>query len=327
MASYTQLTIKDACEILGLYDERDPTSLKALSPGISNSNYLVEFANDPWLLLKVSNDKNFSELQEEQKILSALHKIDLSFCLPALKTHNDHLVYQWRGLSGVVYPFLRGHLRVDKDSSFCYDIGKKLAELHLKTQNLTGLRDYRSVSVSPEEILETVQDPAQNSAIERECLDFKTHWNELKQTLDLDSALSHIPELKQAIIHGDLYHDNVMWGEDGEMLAFLDFEQSGWGPCLFDLAVSISDCCWDPKLNKYSKELFQAYLSGYEEIRKLPQPERTFLPHFVHFGLMSIALWRVKRFNLKKIVPGKTSLYKELLERSKILFHDDTKPI
>ena len=57
MASYTQIEIHEAQEILKLYGLGEIKKITPLSLGISNSNYKVELI-DHKILLKISNDKN-----------------------------------------------------------------------------------------------------------------------------------------------------------------------------------------------------------------------------------------------------------------------------
>ena len=130
MGDYTKLTHKDASEILKIYGKEglEGLELKALSLGISNSNYKVVTEQET-LLLKVSNDKNHDELGEEMELLKLLGQKGFHYSLMPFKTKNDELTYQYNDLYGVVFPFVDGIPPGPSDQS-CYEIGKALALLH-----------------------------------------------------------------------------------------------------------------------------------------------------------------------------------------------------
>lgn len=76
MGSYTKINIEKAQDIINIYfDNKEISSLSALSLGISNSNYKIVLKSKEEYLLKISNDKDINELNREQKILSHLKKI------------------------------------------------------------------------------------------------------------------------------------------------------------------------------------------------------------------------------------------------------------
>ena len=47
------------------------------------------------------------------------------------------------------------------------------------------------------------------------------------------------------LIHQDLFPDNLLVDERGELAAMLDLEQATYGPLLYDLAVALNAWCWD----------------------------------------------------------------------------------
>ena len=71
MGDYTKLGMAEANQILKLYDIGSLRSFVGLSLGISNSNYRLTTDKGNFLL-KISNDKDQTQLRAEQEILTYL---------------------------------------------------------------------------------------------------------------------------------------------------------------------------------------------------------------------------------------------------------------
>ena len=95
MASYTEISIEDASNILSLYGKGKVKSLFPLSLGISNSNYKVVLENDEVVLLKISNDKNKQQLSQEQEILVYLNEIGYPYSLRPYALKTGESVYEY----------------------------------------------------------------------------------------------------------------------------------------------------------------------------------------------------------------------------------------
>lgn len=302
MAAYTEIGLQKAQEILTLYGDYEPISLSALSLGISNSNYRIKLENHEDIVLKISNDKGVKELLGEQQLLLQLKENGFALSLTPYLTKAQSPVYELAPFHGVIYPFVSGEIpQISKET--CYELGKALALLHLHANPIGQIRSHQTVGFDAEEIISYLSYP--------QCpQDFKEIFN----TVFPDKLRRYLStSLPKGIIHGDLYYDNVLM-ENGKVKHILDFEQGGVGTFIFDLGVSISGSALKDK--KIDQILVQAQLEGYESIRPLTNEEKTLLSDSIKLGLFSIALWRIKRFNEKKLAPSKIDNYKELILRA-----------
>lgn len=301
MASYTKINFEEAEEILNLYDISGIETLMPMGHGISNSNYRVETKNGNELILKISNDKSYQKLLEEQKILQILSDKGFPYSLCPYLTKAGEPVYQYNDLRGVLYPFVKGSIPKPTEKNIEVQ-AKALAELHnLNLEN--QFRPIAELNYSPRNI---------QSFIDRDdCPEtFKEYFNKLIEPEKFDFFIKD--RLPHGLIHGDFYFDNCLFNKKDELAAMLDFEQAGWGEYVLDLGISISGSCL--KGSKIDLKLLEAYKRGYFSVRSMSEEEMKLIDFSVILGLFSIALWRIYRFNINKIDASKIDNYIELLK-------------
>jgi homoserine kinase type II len=305
VGDYTKLPNDEAQAILALYGLGSPIRLRALSLGISNSNYDVETPEGRFLL-KVSNDKNRDQVSKEMSILALLKKKAFPFSLVPIKTADGEELYNYGRYFGVLFPFVEGIPPGPSDFT-CREIGKGIASLHnLKwtPSELATVRQQEDVGFPPAALLSFVKSSG--------CpLDFREEFHACFP----DSLHGFLKEeLDKGIVHGDLYYDNTLFSHN-TLAVMLDFEQAGVGEMLLDLGICISGTCLEK--GRIINPLIDSLISGYEEVRPLPPNERSWLREAILLGLFSIALWRIKRFKEGNLNPMMADSYKDLLARAK----------
>lgn len=304
MASYTQITLQEAEKILKLYGREKVLKCTPLSLGISNSNYRVDLEGEV-VLLKISNDKNQAQLADEQAILVYLKEKNYPYSLKPFPLTTGDFIYNFGQYFGVLYPFVEGIPPGPSDYT-CQEVGRAIAELHnIKhdTSCLAKLRSHEAVGFGPLEILEYVGS--------KNCpADFKEGF----ETLFPDNLQGFIKaDFQTGIIHGDLYYDNTLF-DHNKISTVLDFEQAGIGEYILDLGISISGTCLEK--GRVITPLVNSYLVGYESVRALPMKEKQFLDQAIILGLLSISLWRIKRFKERNLNPLMENSYQDLLVRA-----------
>lgn len=303
MGDYTKLSKSNLDMIFSLYFNEDIISFRPLSLGISNSNYELLTASNKYLL-KVSNDKNKNQVEDEMKILHFLKDLNYPFSIIPFKTKSNELVYEFEDFYGVLFPFIDGIPPGPGDST-CFEIGEALAKLHLIKGNTDHLRKSEELSYPPSVIFNYVKSETCPE-------DFKQLFDELLGNR-IEGYLTQ--NFETGIIHGDLYYDNTLFHND-HIAAVLDFEQSGVGEYILDIGISISGSCLEK--GRISLPLVQSYINGYQNIRKLHNIEMEYLTDAVILGLFSISLWRIKRFKEGNLNPLLSDSYKELLYRAQL---------
>jgi homoserine kinase type II len=309
MASYTSLTKAQASEILSLYpfEKIEILDIIPMGHGISNSNFKVVLSDNTLLLLKISNDKSLKEIEQELIILDLLKSQNYPYSLAPYQTKNKRLAYEYENLHGVVFPFVHGHV-ASIDKKHCFLIGQALGQLHLLSQPLLKnpqIRHYSEIGFHLQSISHYCQSP---TALEP----FKKSFMSIFD----DDFIQQVAQSKlpQGVIHGDLYFDNVLFDDNDNIVAILDFEQAGIGSMLLDIGISISGTCLSK--DRLNSEFIDSYLDGYLSEKSLSATEMTYIHEAIVVGLYSIALWRIKRFNEKQITEDKKDSYLELVQRA-----------
>lgn len=309
MASYTQITPKEAEEILSLYGKVNGKSavikLTPLSLGISNSNYRVDLESET-VLLKISNDKNQLQLAEEQQILFYLNQRGYPYSLKPLALTTGELVYTYGKYFGVLYPFVPGIPPGPSDTT-CKEVGAALGRLHSivhDPEEMKKLRPHENVGFGPKEI----RDYAHSSSCPEDYREaFQFFFPDL-----LEEFLAQ--NFQKGIIHGDLYYDNTLF-DNNHLSTVLDFEQAGIGEYILDLGISLSGTCLEK--GRVITPLVKSYLAGYESVRPLNAAEKKHLDDSIILGLMSISLWRIKRFKERNLNPLMENSYRDLIVRAR----------
>jgi homoserine kinase type II len=306
MANYTYISPEQVQSILKLYGLPQLLSMLPMSSGISNSNYRIDLQNNKSVLLKISNDKNFHQLEEEQSILHKLKEIDHPLSLAPLQTLDGRFVYQFENFHGVIFPFVHGEIK-KPNLQVCFQIGEALAKLHLygKKIDLDTIRHHGQVGFDHNHLEAKSEVIQYITGLYEECCDLLPN---------VSSAFFQLLNQKTGLIHGDLYYDNVLFQND-KVLTLLDFEQAGVGPLLLDIGISISGTCLNQQ-KELDRQLIQSYLQGYQNVAPLNDDELKYIDDSIILGLISIALWRVKRFNMHGIDQQKKDNYKELIARA-----------
>jgi homoserine kinase type II len=308
MSSYTKITLAEANSILELYGITGISTLEALNTGISNSNYLVTLEDKNKIILKISNNKSFEHLIEEQEILIVLSDSGYkSSVKPYLTTHGT-MAYRFENYIGVVYPFVEGNITEITTESM-NRLGSVLAGLHLHSEinfeSFQKMRRLGETSFDFDRILHYI-----NSEMVLE--EYRDAFIDIFEQDDIEQYLT--TNYPHGLLHGDLYYDNCLFLDSGKLSAVLDFEQAGLGDFIIDIGISISGSCLSD--GKLKEELIESFLIGYNKVRPLNKDEKKLISFSICLGLFSIALWRIERFNINTLDMAKTDNFKELLERA-----------
>ncbi len=275
MAVYTR---PDAGALAALIRAHELGRIEALEPiaaGLENSNFLLHSPRGRFVLTLVESQDMDTALVR-LRWLASLADAGLPVAAPR-RTRTGALALCLQDRPAVLTPFVAGQVVTHPDERQCRAVGRFLGRLHRQPHppELPPSEDPPALARRLEAL--RPQLPAELDHQWREALDELGHagWT----------------ALPQAPLHGDLFRDNALFGED-HLVAVLDFYAAGRGPRLLDVAIAACDWCRDPE-DRMDAARLAALLEGYGETVAVTAAERTAWPALLRFAALSFWIGRV----------------------------------
>ena len=267
MAVFTEVSDKDARELLRRVPLGQLTELRGIQGGIENTNYFLTTDQGEWVLTL------FERLRAEQLpfylyLMQHLAHKGIPVPAPQADAKTGDILHKVCGKPAAIVQKLRGKSQLQPGPVHCAAVGDMLARMHLagrdyerEQPNLRGLARWNETvpTVLPHLTAE------QADLLQAE-LAFQNHT----------AASSAYKALPRGPVHADLFRDNVMF-DDEELTGFFDFYFAGCDTFLFDLCVCLNDWCIDHATGAHHAAKAQAMLDAYQAVRPLEAAERQLL--------------------------------------------------
>jgi len=281
MARYTSLTTNEIQAILANYTINNISSFKVLSGGSENTNYLINAENDKYVLT-ICEQKSDTKARELAHLLEHLEKHDFETSKIIRNTSNEPITL-WKGRPIIIKKFIDGKILKDLPHHLIELIGRELGKLH-KIEAPEYLP--KQVGYGKEQFV-NVEKYAANSLFDI--------W--LKEKLKYVSPYfsSNLPK---ALIHSDVFCDNVIISEDESSVIIIDFEDSAYYYRVFDIGMMIIGICGEEKTVNFEKVRY--ILKGYRQEIQLLDIELNALQAFTVYAGASMTFWRHLNFNYTK---------------------------
>ena len=290
MAVFTEVSSKEARDLLRRLQLGKLTELRGIEGGIENTNYFLTTDEGEYVLTL------FERLTAEQlpfylHLMKHLAHGGIPVPNPAAETKSGDILLSVAGKPAAIVNKLRGKSQLAPEPVHCAAVGATLARMHLvgrdydrQQPNLRGLTWWN----------ETVPVVLPHIGEEQKALlaSELAYQNHVAESSDY-AALPRGP------IHADLFRDNVMF--DGEELTgFFDFYFAGVDTWLFDLSVCLNDWCIDLPTGVHDAARAQAMLDAYQQVRPLTASERKLLPAMLRAGALRFWISRLWDFYLPR---------------------------
>ncbi len=308
MAVFTEVSNKEARELLRRLQLGKLTELRGIEGGIENTNYFLTSDEGEYVLTL------FERLTAEQLpfylyLMKHLAHSGIPVPDPAADKSGD-ILHTVAGKPAAVVNKLRGKSQLAPEAVHCAAVGAMLARMHLagrdydrQQPNLRGLPWWNeTVPVVLPHIGE-----AQKELLQSEL----AYQNHIADSSDY-AALPRGP------VHADLFRDNVMF--DGEELTgFFDFYFAGVDTWLFDLSVCLNDWCIDHASGAHDAARATAMLDAYQSVRPLTAAERKLLPAMLRAGALRFWVSRLWDYYLPReasmLVPHDPTHFERVLRQ------------
>ena len=282
--AYTEVSLDEASEVIGLAGFKELISIEKLDGGWANSNYKLSLSDGRKLVLKIWNEQHEGRVEYLLGITTYLSELGIPTPKPISFNNNEYLIMK-NNLPWTILPFIDGEW-LGNDYQSLFTLGQIQANMHLAVPPKNLECDF-SMGI-------TLFDKLFKIADERNC------WDDFLLTLKSSRSIyEKLDKLPKGIIHGDLFPDNVIRQNDGNLF-LLDFEEVCNDILAFDLAMTFVGFGWEE--GEPINDRWVAILEGYQSVRKLTKEELDALPDLHKLATLSIAAWRYWQFKIN--LPG-----------------------
>ena len=277
MSVFTPVSDDDARAHLEHYTLGELEALEGIAQGVENTNYFLTTTTGEYVLTLFEHIPR-ADLPFYVGLMDHLSRNGIS-CPAPLVRDDGEMLGELNGKPAVIVTRLPGAPRVKPDAADCASVGAILAAIHVAAVEYDASLDNWRGAVWRESFarkLEPRLSAAENALIASE--------NAYQAAFD-DTVLP------RGIIHGDLFHDNVLWDEDGNG-GVIDFYFACDDALLYDVAIAVNDWCVNPDAT-LDRERAAAFLHGYETQRPLEDLEIELWPAMLRRAALRTWLGRL----------------------------------
>ena len=296
--AYTQASFDEASEIMAAAGFSGLLGMERMTGGWGNSNYALTLGDGRKLVLKVWDGRSLEEVEYILSVTTYLS--DNGVPTPSPIAFDDGGLMRVKdGLAWTLLPFFEGKW-LEPSTSSLYSLGRAQAMLHAVTPPDFMGSDFSMGHKLFEEMFSIA--------------DERGEWTGFLTILKSESEAlrGRFEGLPRGVIHGDLFPDNVLESEEGDV-SILDFEEVCHDLLAFDLVMTFVGFGWED--GEPVAERWDSILDGYQSIRALGDDELDALPDLHRLATLSIAAWRYWQFVINMPGTEHTDRYLEMVDR------------
>lgn len=282
MAVYTKISHGDLEALLLGYDIGKLKTFTAIAAGIQNSNYFIDTDIARYVLTIYENSLDYNDLPFFLDLMGHLANRGVPCPLPIACNANQHLA-EIKGKPCAIVSFVKGHEVDIITDTHIAQLGSNLAKLHVAGGDFS-MRRANELSVNGwQKLFDKIKNRADMFEI--------GIADEVYEKLVFLSK-NWPKELPSGIIHGDLFPDNVLFGDDLKIAGIIDFYFACDDYYLYDLAVCLNAWCFE-KDYSFNKHKAQVLFKAYDAVRKISDEELAVLPIIASGAAMRFFLTRM----------------------------------
>ena len=262
MSVFTPVSEDEARGLLEHYTLGELESLVGIAQGVENTNYFLTTTTGEYVLTLFEHIPR-DDLPFYVGLMDHLAGREV-VCPAPLKRDDGEMLSELNGKPAVIVTKLPGKPRTRPNAHDCREAGRILADIHVAAVDYDASMDNWRGREWREGFARKLQ--SRISVAEQELIDSENRF----QAMQDDSSLP------RGIIHGDYFHDNVLWDDEGRG-GVIDFYFACDDALLYDVAIAVNDWCVNPD-GSVDAARAHALLHGYGAHRPLEDAERELWP-------------------------------------------------
>ena len=277
MAQYSELAKSDVEFLMSQFISEQVASFRGLDGGWENTNCLVTTRKSKYVLT-ICEEKSIEEANRLGRTLEYLHHNGFETSR-ALRSHKGRFISIWNDKPVMLRSYIEGKVVPDLPDRLIHRTGRSMARLHLiKPPDFLP----RMLTFGKEQFYKI-----QRNESDRDFAD----WLGSRMEYCLPFMTDDLPKV---LIHGDIFSDNIIVGDEGEKVTIMDFEEACYYYRVFDLAMAIIGICTE--VDRINFDKVKCLLTGYQEVINLDLFERKALKPFTVYAGAAMTFWRYHTF-------------------------------
>ncbi len=262
MSVFTPVSNAEAGALLEHYTLGELEGLEGIAQGVENTNYFLTTTTGEYVLTLFEHIPR-ADLPFYVGLMDHLAHREV-ICPAPMRMDTGELIAEVNGKPAVIVTRLAGAPQTKPDAHLCERAGEILAALHVAAVDYDASLDNWRGGAWRQSFAEAVKPKLTH--LESELIAAENRYQEIHD----DSVLP------QGIIHGDFFHDNVLWDDEGQG-GVIDFYFACDDALVYDVAIAVNDWCVNADAT-LDHARAHAFVKGYETQRPLESFERSLWP-------------------------------------------------
>lgn len=297
MASYTTADQVDL-DMVSKHYALNETRLTPLSGGAANSSFHL-LSGESEFVLTILDNHDISSARRLAAHTKAVFELGIP-TTEVVPTITGDLIATLDSRPIILKQWIAGEVRDPLPLSLLPTAGRILAHIHQLASHMPELSDVpsgtRRLSSAQENVIPQFVDEEFGSWLSERLI--RVNATEAKR--------KHV----KRIVHGDLFADNIIVTDDGQ-ISVLDWETISLDDPLLDLGMTIVGLCQEGGLLALKR--VEALVAGYQEVEVLDETDLSALPKEIVHAALIIAYHRYVRHNIRFPDPKKSSIHTEMI--------------
>ncbi len=262
MSVFTPVSTAEAGALLERYSLGEAEALEGIAQGVENTNYFLTTTTGEYVLTLFEHIPR-ADLPFYVGLMDHLAHRDV-VCPAPMRMDTGELIAEVNGKPAVIVTRLAGAPVTRPDAHLCKRAGAILGALHVAAVDYDASLDNWRGAAWRESFAQALA-----PKISRPQADLIAAENRYQAMHD-DSVLP------KGVIHGDFFHDNVLWDDEGTG-GVIDFYFACDDALVYDVAIAVNDWCVNPDAT-LDPARAHAFVEGYESLRPLEEFEKSLWP-------------------------------------------------